>query len=238
MSKHPARQPPPSLPEAVAALRAHYGPPRGPVLSDPFHLVLWENVAYLADDEKRSKAFELLRKTTGLDPERILAAKPETLLAVTAHGIVAERFAGKLREASRLVREKFDGSLSAAVSLPLAKAKRALRKFPGIGEPGAEKILLLCQRQPLLAPESNALRVLERLGLLPKLSNYAASYSAARELAQTELPADFPTLIEAHRLLRQHGQEICRRAKPLCPDCPLVERCRYQQQLGTKNPAG
>jgi endonuclease-3 len=62
--------------------------------------------------------------------------------------------------------EEFGGDLGAALRAAPGKARRALRSFPGIGEPGAEKILLFSGRQARLAPESNGLRVLVRLGLV------------------------------------------------------------------------
>src|SRR5262249_37058206 len=94
-----------------------------------------------------------------------------------------------------------------------------------IGEPGAEKILLFSGQHPFLAPDSNALRVLTRLGFLPDDPNYARSYAAARKVADVHIPARINRRIEAHELLRRHGQEICRRARPLCGECPLEKLC-------------
>jgi endonuclease-3 len=45
------------------------------------------------------------------------------------------------------------------------KAKKLLMRFPMIGEPGAEKILLFCGALAVLALESNGLRVLVRVGV-------------------------------------------------------------------------
>ena len=101
-----------------------------------------------------------------------------------------------------------------------------MRRFPGIGEPGAEKILLFAGRHALLAPESNGLRVLVRLGLVREEKSYAATYAAARE-ASRELPARIPALQEAHLLLQQHGRTLCRRSAPLCEACPLADGCAY-----------
>jgi hypothetical protein len=48
--------------------------------------------------------------------------------------------------------------LGAVLDRPQADAIRALKKFPAIGEPGAEKILLFAGKAPILALESNGLR--------------------------------------------------------------------------------
>ena len=211
---------------AIAELRRHHGAPEGPPTSDPFELVLLENVAYLATPERRRIAFEELRRTVGTRPAEILAAKKKALEAVTGLGILKSTFADKLRECARIVTERFGGSLSMAIKAPLADAKRALRAFPGIGEPGAEKILLFSGAHALLAPESNGLRVMARLGVIREEKSYSRTYAAAR-LAAEELPHTIAGMQEAHLLLQRHGQTLCRRANPQCSACPLAPHCAY-----------
>ena len=50
-------------------------------------MILWENVAYLADDERRQEAFQMLKKRIGTEPAQVLSASEEALLEVTGHGI-------------------------------------------------------------------------------------------------------------------------------------------------------
>ena len=210
--------------DTVIRLRQHYGAlPEPP--QDPFTLILLENVAYLAKDDKRQEALAMLERTVGLDPAAILAAPDAKLKAVTAHGILGDTFVDKLRECAAIAVE-LGGDLDEVVDRPPPAAKKALRRFPGIGEPGAEKILLFSRRQPFLAPESNGLRVLTRLGLVREESSYAKTYVAARELGAT-LGLSIPDLVTAHRLLRHHGQTLCRRTQPDCPACPVRESCAF-----------
>ncbi|HWY25783.1 MAG TPA: hypothetical protein VNX47_12740, partial [Nevskia sp.] len=105
-------------------------------------------------------------------------------------------------------------------------------------EPGAEKILLFTRQQPLLAPDSNALRVMVRLGLCAEHRNYAATYAGARAVAQQQLPGNIDTLIDAHQLLRLHGQTLCRRSGPDCQRCPLAPHCTFAAGHGKHPPAG
>jgi endonuclease III len=218
-----------TLRRAVQVLRTHYGAPEPPPSADPFELVLWENVAYLASPARRREAFELLRSTVGTSPKAILAAKRQALEKVTSRGILKATFAAKLRECARIARDDFGGDLEGAVRQPLDRAKRALRFFPGIGEPGAEKILLFAGRHALLAPDSNALRVLVRLGLVGEGTSYARTYAAARAVADA-LRADVPFLQEAHQLLQRHGQSLCKRSAPRCTQCPLARECAYARR--------
>ena len=207
-------------------LRQQYGPPETPPTADPFELILWENVAYLASPARRRDAFEELKRSVGTEPEAIMAADLSALEKITARGILKSTFAAKLRDCARIALEQFGGDLNALIRGPLAKAKRSLRSFPGIGEPGAEKILLFTGQHALLAPESNGLRVLDRLGLVPQEKSYSRAYAASRQLA-SDLPAVPKVVQEAHLLLQEHGQTLCKREKPRCSECPLLSHCAY-----------
>ena len=215
-----------NLREAVKVLREHYGPPAGPPTDDPFELVLWENVAYLAPRARRREAFEQLKSTVGTAPALILAAKQSALERVTARGILKSTFAAKLRECASIAVNDFGGDLGAAIRRPLDAAKRALRLFPGIGEPGAEKILLFTGQHALLAPDSNGLRVLVRLGLVRDEKSYARTYAASRQVAK-DLPTEPSLMQQAHLLLQQHGQTLCKRGVPRCGECPLAAACAH-----------
>jgi len=118
---------------------------------------------------------------------------------------------------------------------PLSAAKKALRSFPGIGEPGADKILLFTGRQALLAPESNGLRVLVRLGLLREETSYSKTYAASRRAAEG-LRAEPGVMQEAHLLLFEHGRTLCKRTAPRCEPCPLARGCAYVQQGRRSSP--
>jgi endonuclease-3 len=113
---------------------------------------------------------------------------------------------------------------------PIAFAKKDLRKFPAIGEPSAEKILLFNHRHPFLALESNGLRALLRLGFGEEKKSYSTTYRLVQKAAGEGLDKDYSWLIQAHLLLRRHGQELCRRSEPMCDKCPLAENCEYYQR--------
>ena len=219
-----------TLGSAITRLRKYYGSPVRPPTRDPFELILLENVAYLASPAQRREAFEELERTVGTSPAAILAATPKALESVTARGILKGTSAAKLRDCARTAVEDFDGDVESQLGDSLPAAKRALRRFPGIGEPGAEKILLFTGRQALLAPDSNGLRVLVRLGLVREHKSYSSTYAGSREAAKA-LPARPRVLQEAHLLLQQHGQTLCKRTAPLCDSCPLATGCAYGQRV-------
>lgn len=216
--------------EIIAKLRKRYGSPRPPKTTDPFEMILLENVAYLVGDEQREEAFDALRDRVGLSPVDIVTAPDEKLLETARlGGMLPAARVEKLRRIANIALQEFDGDLQSVLKQPLAKARRALKKFPGIGDPGAEKILLFTRTHPVLAVESNGLRALLRLGYGEERKNYSATYRSVQEAANPELKKDFDLLIEAHQLLRRHGQELCKRSDPLCAKCPLKLECWFYQ---------
>src|SRR5262249_13833976 len=212
---------PRTLPRALRALRTIYGKPAAPRRTDPFELILYENVAYLASDARRDEAFTALGQLVGLTPQEILTAPPAVLGEIAARGILPAGTAEKLREIAAIAMEEFGGDLSPVLRLTPKESIKLLKKFPSIGEPGAEKILLFSGALPVLALDSNGLRVLLRLGFGKEEKSYAKSYRSAQAAAARELPKTSKALIEAHLLLRRHGQELCRRKHTLCAACPL-----------------
>ena len=216
-----------TLRSAVTTLQRRYGKPSPPVSRNPFHLILWELVAYLVPDRQRKRAFLALRAEVGLEPLAILAATSAKLEAIARLGgpIAVRARASRLRDSAELVVDRWDGDLRAALRLPMPQARRALAQFPMIGEPGADKILVFSKRARLLPLDSNALRVLQRLALTTAAKDYRATYRRAQETLAPALPADHDWLIAAYNLLRLHGQELCRRSAPMCSRCPFRTRC-------------
>jgi endonuclease-3 len=216
----------------IARLKKHFGEPKPPQTTDPFALIVFDNIAYLVDDTRRKAAFDLLRKTVGLQPVDILAAPLEKVISATRlGGIHPEPRAYRLRECAQIVLNDFGGDLNQALTLPLPKAIKALRQFPSIGEPGAEKILLFTTTYPVLALESNGLRVMLRLGFGEEKKNYSASYKSVKEAVADQIGTDCDYLVEAHQLLRRHGKEICKTTNPHCDDCPINSFCAYYANL-------
>jgi endonuclease-3 len=221
----PAR---PKLKDVVAALRRLYGTPKPFVSRDPWELVLHENAAYLVDDATRGDVFRALEARVGLSPESILGAPHERLVeAIRKGGMRPGERAKKLLEAAEIARDVKLPELRRLARRGGPAARRILKRFPGIGDPGADKLLLAAGGAVTLAPESNALRVLVRLGFAKEDKSYATTYRSAAEAARPELPNDNAWLVAAHQLLKRHGQELCRRTDPVCDACPLAKGCAF-----------
>ncbi len=198
------------------------------------------NSGYPAADLPCSRGFEALKREVGLKPENILEAPKTKLTKLTRlGGIVPELRAEKLKEIARMAKNEFGKDLLAMLKRWMLEekkqpgkgirgAKSVLQKFPVIGEPGAEKILLFSKLAPVAAVPSACVSVAIRLwGGTGK--NYAADYRVAREILSAGLDETFEARQRAYLLLKKHGQEICKRSTPKCEICPLTRQCAYFQ---------
>lgn len=221
-----------SLEVLVERLKNSYGPPKTPQVTDPLEMILFETVAYLAPDTRREAAFEALRARVGTTAAAILAAPLPALIEICGMGGIHPALrAGRLREIAAIVKERFQGDLRTVFALSSKTALKELTRFPSIAAPGAEKILLFAQKLPVMALELNGVRVLARIFFGAEQKNYSATYRAIRTVVEAQTGDDCAWIIGAHQLLRQHGQECCKRNHPSCSACPLTPECRYFQAL-------
>jgi endonuclease-3 len=221
----------PDFKKLIAGLKRHYGEPKPPPARGPFELVLWENACYLLPDERRAAVFAGLKKKVGLNPAAILKANRNALLELaTMGGMRPQTRVFRWLEIARITMDQFQGDLNQILAWPYPKAKKALKQFPNIGDPGAEKILLFCGAVDGLPLEWNGCRVLTRVGYGREQKNYSKMYRSVQEDLRNELPRRSEDLARAHLLLRQHGKETCRNNNPLCHSCPVSEVCAYPQK--------
>ena len=211
----------------VAALKRHLTP--APVPTEPFRMILWENIGYLIDDARRRELYDAFEAAIGLDPAAIAAAGDDDLMPLARRGgMRPETRVERWRTIARIVLTQADGDLGGALrALPLAKARALLKTFPVIADPGADKILLFAGIAPRPALESNGLRALARLGFFPEQASYDRSYRAAIAVLVEGGRPDFEWLTGAHQLLRELGKTTCRRGEPICAACPVDAICAH-----------
>ena len=225
-------RPGPDLIETVAMLGRLHATPAHPV--DPLQLILWENIGYLLDDARRRTLFDTFGERIGFDAGRIAAADDVVLMALaSAGGMRPDIRVEGWRRIAGIVLEDCQGQLDRRLrGLPISKARALLRRFPGIGEPGADKILLFADIAARPCLDSNGLRVLARLGFFDAQGSYSAMYKAAIEMMKVGGRGDRDWLVEAYLVLREHGKALCKRGAPLCWTCPLDEACPHVAVAG------
>lgn len=220
-------------------LEKHYGKQEAVGPSDPYEMILFANCGYPATDVSCTKGYEPLKAEAGTKPEQILKTPTAKLAKLTKDGgMLPELRAERLKLIARITNENFGGDLKWALaklikdeSLPpekrLRRVKAALKEYPVIGEPGADKILLFSGMMPIAAVPSAQTGVPQRILFGAEDKNYGRGYRAAQEALSAELPETFAARQRAYSLLKKHGQEICKRTKPKCEECAISGMCAY-----------
>ena len=204
--------------------------PAGAVLTDPLAILVWENIGYLIDDDTRTELFDEFRRRIGLKAQEIANAPVSTIAGIAKRGgMHPQKRADRLKEIGRLAIRECDGDVVARLrALPLPKARALLKKFPAIGDPGADRILLFAGIAAVPALDSNGLRALVRMGFADEGKSYAQAYKSGVAALAKEGAGDFDWLRRAWLVLRAHGKALCKRSAPLCEPCPLDRVCAHR----------
>jgi endonuclease III len=142
--------------DVLDRLEKFYGrqEPNWPV--DPYEFIVWWHCGYPASDVACAKGWEKLTREVGSEPHQILEASSAKLAsALKPGGMVPELRALRLKEIAMRVKNNFGGDLRSALTGPITDARKKLKKFPSIAEPGADRILLFGDMSPIAAVPSN-----------------------------------------------------------------------------------
>jgi endonuclease-3 len=217
-----------SIVDVLDRLEKFYGPQEPTFPSEPYEFLVWWYCGYPASDTACSKGWTSLSREVGIEPEKLLKAKPAKLsAALKAGGMVPELRAERLKELAMRVKDKFGGDLRSALVGQIAQARKLLKSFHSIADPGADRILLFGGISPIAAIPSNSVHVLDRILHPDENKNYSAAYRETQRTLTAELPEKFDARTRAYLLLKTHGQEICKRTNPKCDMCPVNSRCEF-----------
>ncbi|HKF53189.1 MAG TPA: hypothetical protein VKB26_12820 [Candidatus Acidoferrales bacterium] len=215
-------------------LPALKGKPKPPQPTDPYEMLLHRNCGYPQSDERCDKGFRALKKEIGLAPQRILDAPDAKLREVMRPSVMKpELTAFRLKEIAARVLDEFSGNIRAVLKRPLPEAKKALKKFPTVGDSTAEKILLFTRTAPVAAIPANAVHTALRLfGGNPDLvsAKWNAAYRFAQDAVRDAFPENIDAQLRVFLLLKHHAREICKPSHPICDQCPVASACPYFQK--------
>ncbi len=216
------------VPELLRTLESFYGPQEPNWPTDPYLFIVWWHCGYPASDAACAKGWEKLNREIGTSPEKLLAASPDKLAgALKPGGMVPELRAMRLKDIAARVKDEYVGDLRAALVGPIAQARKILKSFSNIADPGADRILLFAGIAPVAAVPSNCPHVLVRIQRGLERKNYGVTYKEAQQAIAEEVPEKFDARIRAYLLLKRHGQELCKRTKPRCTQCPVKSSCAF-----------
>jgi endonuclease-3 len=217
-----------TLSEILNRVEKLYGPQEPSFPVDPYEFLVWWYCGYPASDAACTKGWNSLTRDVGIDPDKLLKTKLSKLAAaIKPGGMFPELRAQRIQELAFRVENEFGGDLRAALAGPVPKARKLLKSFHGIGDPGADRILLFSGMSPIAAVPSNCTGVLLRILKKDAGKNYSATYREEQRVIASELPETFDARARAYLLLKRHGQQLCKRTNPKCTECPLRPHCAY-----------
>jgi endonuclease III len=217
-----------TIAELLDDLELFYGRQEPSWPTDPYLFLVWWHCGYPASDAACAKGWTSLTESVGVAPEKLLAASPETLAtALKPGGMVPELRSQRLKEIAMRVKDQFGGDLPSALRGPLDKARKELKKFPNIADPGVDRILLFAHIAPIAAVPSNCPQVLVRILLGRERENYGVTYREAQDAIESQTAPTSDTRTRAYLLLKHHGQVTCKRTNPKCDQCPINAKCAF-----------
>jgi len=136
-----------TIPDLLDELEAFYGPQKPCWPVDPYQFLIWWHCGYPASDATCTRGWSALKREVGVEPHELLRA-PHTKLAkaLKAGGMVPEVRAMRLQQIAERVQNEYGGDLRASLVGPVNNIRKLLKKFPGIADPGADRILLFTVR--------------------------------------------------------------------------------------------
>jgi endonuclease-3 len=186
---------------------------------DPFETLIVTVISQNTADRNTARAFENLSKRFEITPEVLANAETSQIEECLRVGGLYKNKAKTIRQVSRIILEKFHGSLQPILSLPIDEARSALMQLPGIGPKTADVVLLFSAKQPTIPVDTHVNRVSKRLGFAPANGSYEDVRQSLQKLYD---PRDY---LAVHMLLIAHGRRFCRARHPLCDECPVNMYC-------------
>jgi len=179
--------------ELLDALEIFHGQQLPSWPTDPYLFLVWWHCGYPASDASCAKGWESLNNEIGVDPDRLLSVNFSKLaLALKSGGMMAELRAMRVKEIAERIQKEFGGDLRTALKrTSVTQARSVIKKFPSMGDPGSDRMLLFGGISPIAAVPSNCPHVLVRIQIGREPENYRKTYSEAQRILQAYVPATF-----------------------------------------------
>lgn len=186
---------------------------------DPFETLVVTIISQNTADINTARAFQKLSGRFQITPQALANAPLQELEECLRVGGLYKNKAQTIQTASRIIAEKFQGSLKCVLLHPLEQARELLMEMPGVGPKTADVVLLFSANKPTIPVDTHVNRVSKRLGLAPNDGGYEEIRFA---LQQRFEPDDY---FAVHLLLIALGRKFCKARQPLCPSCPVNSCC-------------
>ena len=185
----------------------------------PFSTLIRTVLSQATNDKNSDKTFRNLAEKFEITPKVLAEADVKEIEEAIKIGGLYRNKSRVIKELSRVIVEKFDGTLNFVYSSPLEEARKLLMALPGIGPKTADVVLLFSADKSVLPVDTHVNRVSKRLRFVASNADYERVRLALESLYS---PKDYLT---AHLLLIMLGRKYCRARSPLHTSCPVSVLC-------------
>lgn len=209
------------LPDIYKRLIRRYGPQHWWPGNGAFEVIVGAILTQATSWNGVDKAIANLKATGLLEPAALRTVSQEELAGLIRPSVYFNAKAQKLKAFVQHLWEHYDDDLEALLKRDANQLRHELLSIYGIGEETADDIVLYAARKPIFVIDAYTRRILGRLGLVPARETYG-SYQA---IFMDNLPHNADMFNEFHALLDQHAAETCRKNRPSCGECCLLDIC-------------
>jgi endonuclease-3 len=186
---------------------------------EPFQTLIITIISQNTADTNTERAYAALQNRFKITPQPLATAPRAEIEDCIRVGGLYQNKAQAIQTASKIILEKFGGSMNPIMALPLEEARTVLMEMPGVGPKTADVVLLFSGDKPTIPVDTHVGRVSKRLGLAPKTGGYEAMRLSLQSFFE---PSDY---LAVHLLLISLGRKYCKAQKPQCKDCPVSSYC-------------
>ncbi len=191
---------------------------------DSFQTLIITIISQNTNDENTERSFKDLSKHFQIVPKVLADAERSKIEECLYTGGLYKNKTKTIQSASKVILEKYYGTLSSILSLPLNEAREKLMAIDGVGPKTADVVLLFSANRPAIPIDTHVNRVSKRLGLVPLNGDYEETRSSL------QLVFEDKEYLSVHLLLIALGRKYCRSRNPICNLCPINNYCPSSKQ--------
>ncbi|MFH1559914.1 MAG: hypothetical protein ABID84_00660 [Chloroflexota bacterium] len=202
-------------------LSRRYGPQHWWPGDGAFEVIIGAILTQAASWDNVDKALANLKERGLLEPAALRAVDQQELANLIKPSVYFNVKAQKIKAFVHHLWEHYNDDLEALLERDAHHLREELLSIYGIGEETADDIVLYAANKPMFVIDAYTRRILGRLGL----GSTRDTYGPYQAIFMENLPHNANLFNEYHALLDRHGLETCRKSKPACGECCLLDVC-------------
>ncbi len=212
----------------IEMMTQQYGPFTHEARLPPTDEMVFTILSQHTSDINSSRAYRSLMETFS-SLEAVASANVADIEKAIALGGLAKIKAPRIKAVlNKILELNGELDLSFLREMPLNDAKTWLRQLPGIGPKSAGIVLSFSLGMPAMAIDTHIYRVSQRLGVIgPKVS-----VDKAHEILEDKVEPE--EVFNFHVSYINHGRQVCKAQRPLCPECVVGGLCPSRKKFMTK----